>query len=137
MLARLRMPPDSSAGSLSLASSRPTCASFMRTASSITSAGRSNAARIGSAMLSCSESELSSAPPWNTRPRSRRSACRSARGRSRSERPSTTTSPVCGASSPARARSRVVFPQPEGPMIKNTSPRVTVSSIPCTIGGPP
>ena len=48
------------------------------------------------------------------------------------QRPASVISPASGVSSPARSRSVVVLPQPEGPSSVKNSPGATVKLIPFT-----
>ena len=58
-------------------------------------------------------------------------------GSSATRTPATTTSPAVGSSSPARQRSNVDFPQPDGPITTSTSPRASVRSMPRRTGWAP
>ena len=68
-----------------------------------------------------------SAYSWNTVLTSRRRA-----GSAVTSTPPSLITPAVGCSNPAIMRSTVVFPDPEGPRIANSSPSATVRSAPST-----
>ncbi len=124
------MPPDSSSGISSTAPRRPTACSFIRTMSRIISSGRSVCTRSGKATFSNTSRSVNSAPLWNSTPNCLRMSNRSARASLGRFCPLTMTSPLTGRSCAAIRRSRVVLPQPDGPMMPVTLPRgIRISTL--------
>ena len=81
----------------------------------------------GRKILSCTEKVSSRLKSWNTKPRcSRRKAASSLSLISTISRPFRSTSPLVGLSREARMLSRVVFPEPDSPIIATYSPSSTV-----------
>ncbi len=126
---RLRMPPDSSAGSLSSAPSRSTRASDSWTRSAITR--WSSRWRLSpSSRFSRTVIESNSAANWKTKPILDRRAVSPSRSRSFTTAPSTCTSPASGRSRPTTCLRATLFPLPECPMITIVSPSRTSSEKP-------
>ena len=125
---RWRMPPDSSRGRWSSYPSRPTSTSRAR-------ARDRRAARLcprswsASSTLRWALRQGSSASSWNI-------MARSAEGPV-TPTPPTRTSPAVQRSRPATARSRVDFPQPDGPRSITISPGRTMRSMSSTASSEP
>ncbi|MNZ67697.1 hypothetical protein D3C78_859520 [compost metagenome] len=117
------MPPDSSSGISSKAPRRPTACSFISTMSRIISSGRLVCTRSGKATFSNTSRSVNRAPLWNSTPICLRMSNSSLRERSGRFWPLTITAPLAGRSWAPIRRSRVVLPQPEGPMMPVTLPR--------------
>src|SRR5260221_12321129 len=116
------MPPESSCGYAFSQPARPT--SFKRS-----SGERAPCPTLppptskGSATLSSALRHGSRAASWNTKPMSRRP--RAAAGAS----PNTVTVPLVGATKSATTRSKVDFPQPDGPSSERNPPSGTTTLI--------
>src|SRR5260370_4911313 len=127
--ARLRMPPESSAGYFApVSGGRPTSATFMAAISSMRCCGSLRCSLSGTWMFCVTVSELKGAPSWNSTPQrasSRRIASLSSLEMSW---PNTSTVRWCGGIRPTTTRSNSDFPVPEPPTTPSTSPRCTSRS---------
>src|SRR3954465_13888671 len=115
--ARLRMPPLSSLGILSLEPSRPTSRRRRLTISSSASSPLSVCWRRGKATLSQRFIEPNSAPSWKSTPNFLRISKRSSSAIPGTDSPWTSTSPSSGYSSPTMCLMQTDFPVPLGPRI--------------------
>lgn len=129
---RCCMPPESWPGSASARSPRPTCSSAH---SAFSRRVRASTPRICSpysafcATVRCG----SSAKCWNTIAiRSLRRVRRSAAPREPRSRPSTVMLPEVGSMSRFSSRTRVDLPDPDRPMITNSSPSAMSKDTSCT-----
>ena len=133
-LARLRMPPESSAGYLSAASrGRPAMEIFSSARSLISEFGRRVCSCSGAATFSLTVSAEKSAPFWNSTPQRRSISARSVLEAVWGFMPNTRTSPASGRRNPMMVLSSTVLPVPEPPTTPSTSPRFTVRSRPSWI----
>src|SRR5215468_5404917 len=127
--ARCCMPPDSSCGNASLNPDRPTVARIASASASSSGSSRSSvpAARWAfgpNRTFFLVVSQGNSIGVWNSMPRS---GAGPATGR-----PPTVTEPSSHSSAPAMMRSRVDFPQPDGPSRQTNSPAPTWRLAPDT-----
>jgi len=121
-------PPDRSAGRWRIREPRPTVSSSRR-ASASASRAPGSFIRIAIATFSTAVSAGNRLKPWNTKPKLRARSAGSARSpRPATFLPSSQTSPDVGVSRRPRIEIRVVFPEPDGPSIRVTSP-ARISSV--------
>ena len=136
--ARLRMPPDSSAGFRSPAPGRrPTSAIFRSANSCTTRRGSLVCSYIGAATFSRTVRFENSAPCWNSTPQQLSISDQRRRLVRWMSWPSTLTVPASGCRRPMIELSSTDLPVPDPPTTPSTSPRSTVRSrLSCTTWSP-
>ncbi len=134
---RCRSPPDNSAGRCSSRCDRPTRSSRFR-ARSLTEGPAPGATRVGMRTFSRTVHCGSRWWSWKTKPMERlRKAASLGSGRAKGSTSSRRTVPAVGVSRVPRMYSRVLLPEPEGPMTTRDSPRPRSRSTPrSTLSGP-
>ena len=133
MATRCCMPPDSSAGRLFMAWARPTASSRLRAWSRCARLTRPSAMRAGNVTFSSAENAGSRWWNWNTKPSVlRRRRVRAASSRPCTSSPSSRKLPEVMRSSKPRMLSKVLLPEPEGPISAMNSPRRTCRLMPCS-----
>ena len=125
---RCCMPPESSSGYWPPQPPRPTCSSACAACRWRSSRGTPASSRPN-AVLSSTVMCGISANDWNTMLMSlRRSARKAAAGSALMSCPSITTRPAVGSISPLSMRTSVDLPEPDSPMMTNSSPASMVKS---------
>ncbi len=132
MATRCCWPPDNSLGRCSLLSPNPTAFSASRAVLLASPADLPSSSK-GNSTFSTAESTGSKLKSWNMKPKySARILERSSSLTANSDLSSIVTVPEVGSSMPDRTLSKVVLPQPEGPMIAIISPSPILTLTPLT-----
>src|ERR1700716_3620970 len=136
MATRCCWPPDSCAGiELSLSES-PTFCRLSRATRSASSLPRLRTLRCATVRLSSTDRCANRLKDWKTIPMPRRAASMSTSSWVISL-PLTTILPAFGSSSRFTHRNRVDLPEPDGPMMQITCPRLTSTSMPLSTSNSP